>query len=56
VVEKDNEIAKPEPAPESQPMLSDFGLYKCRISGKIAIRFEKEGIEVRLSVWIIDRG
>jgi hypothetical protein len=32
----------PQPAPEAQPMLSDFGLYKCGICGKMVMGFEKE--------------
>jgi hypothetical protein len=35
----------PQPAPEAQPMLSDFGLYKCGICGKMVMGFEKEGHE-----------
>jgi hypothetical protein len=45
VVEKVKEKAVPEPAPESQPMLSDFGLYKCAVCGKMVMGFEKEGHE-----------
>lgn len=29
-------------APEAQPMLTDFGLYKCEACGKIVMGFEKE--------------
>ncbi len=31
----------PQPAQESQPMLSDFGLYKCGVCGKMVMGFEK---------------
>jgi hypothetical protein len=37
---------KEEPAPEEespeQPMLSDFGLYKCQVCGKMVMGYEKE--------------
>lgn len=45
VVEKVKEIAASEPAPESQPMLSDFGLYKCGVCGKMVMGFENESHE-----------
>ncbi len=32
----------PQPAPEAQPMLTDFGLYKCGVCGKMVMGFEKE--------------
>ena len=37
--------AKSKPAPESQPMLSDFGLYKCDVCGKMVMGFEKANHE-----------
>lgn len=45
VVEQVKEKSMPEPAAESQPMLSDFGLYKCGVCGKMVMGFEKEGHE-----------
>ena len=34
---------KVEPVvPEGQPMLSDFGLYKCGVCGKMVMGYEKE--------------
>lgn len=32
----------PQPAPEAQLMLSDFGLYKCGICGKMVMGYEKK--------------
>jgi hypothetical protein len=38
--------AMKEPAaPEAQPMLTDFGLYKCEACGKMVMGFEKENHE-----------
>ena len=45
VVEQVKEKSMPEPVPESQPMLSDFGLYKCGVCGKMVMGFEKESHE-----------
>ena len=35
-------MRREESAPEGQPMLSDFGLYKCGICGKMVMGYERE--------------
>ncbi|GAP13247.1 type I restriction-modification system methyltransferase subunit [Longilinea arvoryzae] len=42
VVEQAKEKSMPEPAPESQPMLSNFGLYKCGVCGKMVMGYDRE--------------